>query len=599
MALFFGENLNMNWVRDKFRDGIFISRSPLVVSGFLLLLAFNYHSVDLGETYVSRNLLAWAAMGASVLGLWWGPMGKGQLRWSPIWLGALFVPVAGAFGVLAIHILGSFESVQAGHLYLPAMLLVFAVFILGLLQRTFSNAEWAAFVLVVLTGFLPQYLLHFISTNPVLFFDISFTLPSFLVKPWAGFGQYNLFGSFLTSLIVMSAWAVACVPMARWQRIAIIGFGFLYAAEYPVMTSKTGVLGMLLGLVFLALHLWQANVDRSARRRFLIYLASLLLAYIGVSLALSLQPEKPVPLPDWSGDSVSIRTRWTMWFIAWRSFLEAPLFGHGLGSFSATYLEHFSRYGLAENLLFYRVVSVPHNLVMHVLSEAGLLGLLSLLAPLGALAFWLIRHSPNRWLIIGLCAPIGLHSQLEYPYIGSGGHYFLLAILLAAGLGRPDRPDRLKRLQKPALAKVIYGALAGACVALVFHIASLLMLVSSASQRFDAATRLPLDRYVEERYQSPDLSHPLIGKRMRAMTDLVLVSSALDEKRVDILRGLAIGLLEKNVLPFYASPPVWDLAFRAYAAAGNLAAMEALIAKVEKWQPDQADKYRHALQGER
>ncbi len=594
----------MNWFRDKWRDAISISGSPLVMSGFLLLMAFNYHSVDLGETYVSRNLLAWAAMGVSVLCLWWAPLRKAQLRWSPGYISALLVPVAGAFGILAIHILGPFESVHAGHLYLPAMLLVFAFFVLGLLQRAFSDAEWAAFVLVVLVGFLPQYLIHFISTNPLLFFDVSFTLPSFLVKPWGGFGQYNLFGSFLASLVVMSAWAVACMPMARWQRIAIVGFGFVYAAEYPVMSSKTGLLGMLIGLAFLALHLWQSKADRPARRRFLIYLSSLLLAYILVSMALSLRSEKLLQLPDWSGDSVSIRTRWTMWLIAWRSFLEAPLFGHGLGSFSATYLEHFSRYGLAENLMFYRVVSVPHNLVMHVLSEAGLFGLLSLLAPLGALVFWLIRHSPNRWLLIGLCAPIGLHSQLEYPYIGSGGHYFLLAILLAAGLGARlgagGRPDRLMHLKSPSsVAKIVYGGLAVFCAALVLHIASLLMLVSSASQNFDAATRLPLDRYMEERYQSPDLSHPLIGKRMRAMADLVLVSRALDEKRVDILRGLAVGLLEKNVLPFYASSSVWDLAFRAYAATGNVSAIEALIAKVEKWQPEQADKYRRALQAER
>jgi len=54
--------------------------------------------------------------------------------------------------------------------------------------------------------------------------------------------------------------------------------------------------------------------------------------------------------------------------------------------------------------------------------------------------------------------------------------------------------------------------------------------------------------------------------------------------------------MEKDVLPFYASPPVWDLAFRAYAATGNLPAIEALIQKVAKWQPEQADKYRRALQ---
>lgn len=586
----------MNGLRDKWRDGISVSRSPLVMSSFLLLLAFNYHSVDLGETYVSRNLLAWVTMGLAVIGLWWGAFRKAQVRWSPLWVSALFVPVAGAFWVLAIHTLGPYDPVHAGLLYLPAMLLTFAFFVLGLLQRDFSNAEWAAFVLVVLLGFLPQYLLHFISSNPLLFFKVSISLPSFWVKPWAGFSQYNLFGSFLASLIVLSAWALACVPMARWQRGLIVALGFIYASEYPIMSSKTGMLGTLLGLAFLALHLWQANGDRSARRRYLIYLVSLLLAYIVVSLALSWHPERPSQLPDWSGDSLSIRTRWTMWFIAWRSFLEAPIFGHGLGSFTVTYLEHFSRYGLAENLTFYRVVSVPHNLVMHVLSEAGLFGLLTLLAPLAALVFWHIRHNPNRWLLVGLCAPIVLHTQLEYPYIASGGHYFLLAIFLAAALGKTAAPERVLHLRKPSLALASYGALVLFCTALIFQCVMLLTLMSRASQAFDMDTYLPLDRYVEQRYQSSDLSHPIIGKRMRAMADLVVISRALDEERVDILQGFAIASMEKDVLPFYASPPVWDLAFRAYAATGNLPAIEALIQKVAKWQPEQADKYRRALQ---
>ena len=50
------------------------AKTPLFWSILLLFGGvFNYHVPDLGETYVSRNLGAWAVISLSLIFLWWRP----------------------------------------------------------------------------------------------------------------------------------------------------------------------------------------------------------------------------------------------------------------------------------------------------------------------------------------------------------------------------------------------------------------------------------------------------------------------------------------------------------------------------------------------
>ena len=59
-------------------------KTPLFWSIFLLFgVVFNYHAFDLGETYVSRNLSAWAVIFLSLIILWWRPFKRGELAWTP------------------------------------------------------------------------------------------------------------------------------------------------------------------------------------------------------------------------------------------------------------------------------------------------------------------------------------------------------------------------------------------------------------------------------------------------------------------------------------------------------------------------------------
>ena len=96
-------------------------------------------------------------------------------------------------------------------------------------------------------------------------------------------------------------------------------------------------------------------------------------------------------------------------------------------------MDHFGRYGLAEGLTFYKLVSIPHNLFIHILSETGLFGLIVIMGPFIWLGLRLFGQSDNRWLVLALLTPILLHSQIEYPYIASGTHYWLFGFALVLG----------------------------------------------------------------------------------------------------------------------------------------------------------------------
>jgi len=570
-----------------------------------LLVGFNFHVPDFGGTYVSRNILAWLGMGIAIPALFWRPLWgadgqPGQMRWSRVWLAGLFIPVAGAFMLVAGNILGAFDTLQGGHLLFPGMVLTFAVFTFGLAQNRLSAERSAGLLCLVLVAFLPQYLIHFVTTNPLVFFNVALSLPSFLVQEFGGFAQYNLFGTFLVSLILLAIWAFTFVKLTRWQRLALVALLAIYALDFAMMRSKTALLSAGFGLGFMALHVRQVSHSGGAgadvRRRFGQALIVLSIAYALVWAMTFYNPDRVIISPDWSPDGGSVRWRYSMWVIAWRSFLEAPLFGHGLGSFSATYLDHFARYGLADGLSFLANTSLPHNLVMHVLTEMGLVGVVFLLAPLAFLAWFLLARNPNIWLILALTVPVVLHTQFEYPYVASGWHYILLAFGWMVAMQGTRLPERVLIVKNQRFGRASFAFLSLLCLALIYLCASLLFEINRATYKLQLDARQPIEVYIERRYSAAERQHPILGRHITAISDLMLLTRALDENRDNLVQHLALPRFEQNVLSYYSNKAIWDLAMRAYTHTQDVAAMQALITFIAPLQPKVAEAYQRDLE---
>jgi hypothetical protein len=216
-------------------------KSPLSWSAILLFgVAFNLHVADMGETYVARNLSAWAVIGVSLMALWGPKLRRGVLAWSPLWLGGLLLPPIGAVFVLLVNILGGFDGLHMGHYFLPVILLAFGLLVLGLLNHIEGDKAPDMAVLFMLIGLalMPQYALYLVQENPLFAQSASVVggVPYWLSKPSAGFGQYNLLGSMIASLLVLGVAAFTLIPMRRGQRLIIAGLLVFYGLDLPFVS---------------------------------------------------------------------------------------------------------------------------------------------------------------------------------------------------------------------------------------------------------------------------------------------------------------------------------------------------------------------------
>lgn len=185
--------------------------------------------------------------------------------------------------------------------------------------------------------------------------------------------------------------------------------------------------------------LWQRLRPEPAHARLaLVCLAALpaFAAFNALAALPALQPPEggvATPLGRLFASASGASIRLELWREAWRFFEEAPLAGIGFGAFA---WNHFARAGslLAPDPFDDVLCDHAHNLIFHVLAEAGLLGGALVLA---AAALWIAglrRHgaSPELWWVAAVATTIALHSLLEYPLWYA---YFLGPAALFAGLG--------------------------------------------------------------------------------------------------------------------------------------------------------------------
>ena len=573
--------------------------SPVIVSAFLMFgVAFNFIMQDLGETYVSRNMFGWVVVFLSVVHLWWRPLTRGTINWSPIWLIGLLVPVAGFVVLLAINIVFGFEHYHPGHNLFPFMLLAFALLIGGLLQYEWDETIKFNFMLVALICFMPQYFIHLITGNAVIFALLpvdEISIYTWLYKPFAGFGQYNIYGSAYATMIVMSCAAYVFAPVSQKARLVFMIPVALLAIDLPFTKSSTALLGLFSGMAFLAVHIHLTTRQPLQIKRYWTFVGVLAVISLLVVTALAFT-EQTDKINELSArrTTYSFNTRWTMWVLGFWGFVEKPLFGAGLGSYLSVYMAQFAEFGIDQGLTFFPNVTVPHNLVIHVLAETGLVGFAVLLGPFIYLAVKILQTVDNRFLVLALLAPILVHTQLEYPYIASGTHYWLVAIALVFGLGgqlMPDREFKIPAVRLP-IGHLGFGALSLVAAIGIYTAVQLALMANISAQLYTETRKLSLDEFIQIRFNMVDAQHPIFGKRVRAIAHLVIIQKAVTDRRADVLRDISVPALEKDILPYYPTVRTWENALRVYLILRDRDRAMALIAFLEKVIPEKAAGYK-------
>lgn len=278
--------------------------------------------------------------------------------------------------------------------------------------------------------------------RPVLLEDLVAALRN--PRIYGNIGQTNLFANYL-------AVGLAAL-MLLWRLGAVHRTGlFAGAALLNIAGALAGSRAWILYLVWLVVALlWSGRHQSSNERHRLLYAGAGLLAMAGLIQALlpwlneayALGPQGTSGLSRVASvDSLVKDSRWQAWEMAWRIFLDHPLTGVGLGEFAGAAFAT----GMPPFMAFYGDVwTSPHNLVLQMLAETGIIGAL---ASCGVLAIWWWRilqdHIPSRTAATGfLIAAVGIEtiqSLLEYPFWNV--HFLGLAALLM-GVGIRPSPAR-------------------------------------------------------------------------------------------------------------------------------------------------------------
>jgi O-antigen ligase len=229
----------------------------------------------------------------------------------------------------------------------------------------------------------------------------------------------NIYGRFLALVMI----AVTAVVLWRGRRRDVIACAVVLAwllGGLVTSFSQSSIAALLLGLAVLAAWRWQLRAT--------LYVAGALVA-LALAVALLAPSGLHFGLSGSSGsasNATSGRTKLISGGL--ELFAEAPLQGHGSGSFERAYQEHHLAAG-AQN-----ATSASHTAPVTVAAEQGLVGLVvyvALLAAAVAVLFGGAGRSPARIAIAACFAALVLHTWTYADFLEDPLTWTLLGIGVA------------------------------------------------------------------------------------------------------------------------------------------------------------------------
>ena len=383
-------------------------------------------------------------------------------NWQLVWggLNAPYVDLAALFLFVAVALRSAVNFVnepeRQGKTWLlkkwPAIIFAGLFFAASALAIVHNYPDWASAV---------KYLLR-----PLIFFYLMFViLPMNIIKDKAEFRRV-LHAFLMVGLIVagMGFLSVLSASGPGWFKYRAMPFAFgdfnplggnhnaiaeVLAAVIPLtfllslLTDKIKVRGWyILAILFMTIILF-LTLSRSGwlaliveliilyfiryRHKFNLYAAA---SFVVVFLLVVLLAYFTVwQYVDWTRTSNANRLLLTG--ISWNNFLDRPFIGHGLNSFRR----------LVGSTFVYEVEFgdplESHGFVQKILTESGLLGLLSFLSLLGYLAYSYgkgyikARHLSAKWIIACLIMMLG--GMVVFELFSTS--YFLAVMWLPIGVG--------------------------------------------------------------------------------------------------------------------------------------------------------------------
>ncbi len=252
--------------------------------------------------------------------------------------------------------------------------------------------------------------------------------PKRTLQVFGNLSQPNHYATY--SVLALVALAYLAVR-GRLAVAAAVLLGGLLAFAAAISASRS-VWVYLAALLLLAFVLYRLE-PRPEHRRLTIICAALLPAF-GLMNAVAALPwlappetELATSLDRLFASAGGASVRLSLWRAAWWMFTGAPVIGIGFGQFA---WHNFDYQAMNDTPVEVGLMNHAHNLPLHLMAEAGMIGA-ALVA--GATGLWAAglrraRLDPELWWLLAVLCVIGLHSMLEYPL----WHTFFLGMAAVA-----------------------------------------------------------------------------------------------------------------------------------------------------------------------
>lgn len=241
-------------------------------------------------------------------------------------------------------------------------------------------------------------------------------------------GIYMVFHIFFAGLLYFRS-------RIKWQKVLIALVALLDLVILYFTATRGAILGLLGGalisLIFLALKSEKGNKIR----KIAVGIVVAILVFVGTFIALRntdfVKNNKVLTrFASLSFSEIKTQGRYYVWPIAWKGFLERPIFGWGEESFNFVFNKYYNSNMYDQEPWFDRT----HNIALDWLIAGGAVGFLSYLSIFVALLYYIWKAEDkflsvtDKAVVLGLLSAYTFHNLFVFDQIGS---YILFFTLLA------------------------------------------------------------------------------------------------------------------------------------------------------------------------
>ncbi|KXJ52120.1 MAG: hypothetical protein AXW15_11075 [Neptuniibacter sp. Phe_28] len=398
-----------------------------VLFGCLFLVAPFYYQPNLGGEglFIPHNSALWIVASWIIASASFLIYKNQQIILPKYWLGLALLPI----GALATGFIAENNNPTEWIVRLSVILGGY-LFLISLFQfqLTSKHIERSLYILMAMGLIAATY--GVIQTQTGAANLGSFMPVSTKHSPIGIFQQVNLQASFMATFLLLTYYLASRPTLRSFSfltQATLIIAALTVSYNIAISGSRVGLLGASLGLICLVIGRWKLFRQTKA-----IFLALTIATILGGVLGKS-GLEDTVNKVDRAIGGVSADVRWHIYTLSWDIFTQAPLIGHGLGSFQKVFQEERREYQKQEgnSLRSAPRFSHPHNELIFWLVEGGIVSIIGILAAAVYTFIQLFKTGWQRgWGYASLLFPLTLHTQVELPFYISNTHWFLLLFLL-------------------------------------------------------------------------------------------------------------------------------------------------------------------------